>query len=50
MGKVSLNVEHKIVEVQQHSHGADSITFLFDRYTNNKIDLSLLKSKIILDT
>ena len=50
MGKISLNVEHKIVEVQQHSHGADSITFIFDRYTNNGIDISPLRSKIILDT
>lgn len=50
MSKISLNVEHKIIEVQQHSHGADSITFIFDRYTDNLIDLSLLKSKIILDT
>ena len=50
MSKISLNVEHKLIEVQQHSHGADSITFIFDRYTDNLIDLSLLKSKIVLDT
>lgn len=50
MSEANLSIEPKIIEVQQYSNNTDSVTFLFDRYTNSNIDLSVFKSKIVLDS
>lgn len=49
MSKASLNLERKIIEVQQYST-VDSVTFSFNRYMNNGIDLASLTSMIIMDS
>ena len=49
MSKTSLALSPKTIEVQQYSKNADSVTFYFDRYVNNNLDLSTFTSKIILD-
>jgi hypothetical protein len=50
MSKVSLALSPKKIELQQYSNNADSVTFYFDRYINDRIDLSTMTSKIVLDS